>query len=153
MKKIISLVMFAILITTCMFALAACGDDPNNDPILGWYVNKSNKCFLHFYCSEDKLYVEEYVFDVVSDTKFDDRGYKITPKGEVTKEKKVYTLLIQNSKQNYTHTYTVDTVDGLKVITTNFSIGGDKWRYITSAEKTLAEMYEINKTNHPWSNN
>ncbi len=39
MKKITSLVLLAVLISTCVFAFVACDDkaDPN-DPILGWYI-------------------------------------------------------------------------------------------------------------------
>ena len=148
MKKITSLIVLTIIILTCIFAFVACGDDPKNDPVLGWYANKNEKHFLHFYCEQDKLYVEEISFGVVSDTQLDGVGYKTTRSGEVTKAKTTYTL----ETQNYPYTYTLSKENNLQVIATNATpnLGSSNWRYVTSSEKSLEEMKNIFDTNNPW---
>lgn len=129
MKKFAALLITAIILLTCIFALVACGNkaDPN-DPILGWYT------------SHDGVLVQFSIVDGKLVYNLEDKGNNIA----VKKENNEYTV------NSIIFTLTTDTDE--KRLTTNTYIKDNAkyFRYLTSNDKTYAEAKEIYNTASPY---
>lgn len=128
MKKFIPIIILTIIVMTCIFAFAACGDKASpNDPIVGWYTSVDGT-LLRFFVEDGKL---------VYNLNYSTNNIAVTETGnEYAANSLIFTLTVDNDE---------------KILTTNAYVSSSKhFRYLTYADKTYNEAREIYNVANPY---
>jgi len=132
MKKITPLIIFSVIVLTCLLVFVACGDkaDPN-DPILGWYTS-ADGVLIRFSFVDGKLVYK--LQDATNETPVTKNG------NEYTVNPFVFTLTSNNED---------------KILTSNDNIASNNvsskhFRYLTTTDKTYDEAKEIYNVANPY---